>query len=127
MVNYKSMTIHAVSFSMYIIAIIVQFYFNFVYINASSETKVKATRNNLLANLGVRYTSFVAQLCLIWIFLQFREKDERDSMRSPKSLTESQVNDLNRYTQGNTTSDITDMSVSADEEDTPTLRLKQTF
>lgn len=70
-VNYKAMTIHSVSFSLYNIAVCVYYAELFVYDISQSND---ATRNGLIAWTFVTYTSFVSQLCLIWIFLQFRSK-----------------------------------------------------
>jgi len=79
-VDYQSMTIHAVSFSLYNFAIIVLYVGYFIYLqiplDAPADYRFKVTRYCLIAWIGTTYTNFAAQLCLIWIFLQFRNKSE---------------------------------------------------
>lgn len=72
------MTIHAVSFSLYNIAVIVLYASYFYYLKETYDLPdddpkvIKARRDALIAWIATTYTNFVAQLCLIWIFLQFR-------------------------------------------------------
>jgi hypothetical protein len=72
------MVIHSVSFSLYNIAIIVYYAELYVYdVNALSDPS-EAIHNGLIAWSSVTYTTFISQLCLIWIFLQFRSKAEKE-------------------------------------------------
>lgn len=76
------MTLHAVSFSLYNLAVIVlnvsYYFFTTLSKHATAEEKQKITRWTLIAWIGTCYTNFIAQLCLIWIFLQFRHRSQPD-------------------------------------------------
>lgn len=82
--NYRNMIIHSLSFSLYNAAIIVYYIFFTVfqttveYIETPDGLVCNNPRwettwaNSLIAWITTTYTNFVAQLCLIWIFLMFR-------------------------------------------------------
>lgn len=74
-VNYKAMIIHSVAFSAYNLAIIV--YYMELYVYDSGGQTTEAIHNGLLAWSFVTYTNFLSQACLIWIFLQFRSRSEK--------------------------------------------------
>lgn len=73
------MIIHSVSFSLYNVAIIV--YYAELYVYDSAGQTPESIHNGLIAWSFVTYTNFVSQLCLVWIFLQFRSKSEREVMQ----------------------------------------------
>jgi len=81
--NYKSMSLHAVSFSLYSLAIVVYyaalFLLNLSYNNPNTtpEQFYQARVRFYITTIIVCYTNFAAQLCLIYIFLQFREKNDQ--------------------------------------------------
>ena len=75
-VNHQAMIIHSVSFSLYNLAIVVYYAF---YFNYELQLTASSFKSALYAWTVTTYTNFFAQLCLIWIFLQFRTKKERDT------------------------------------------------
>lgn len=70
-VNHKAMMIHSVSFSLYNLAIAVYYV---VYFFFEANQNASTWQYALIAWISTTYTNFAAQLCLIWIFLQFRNK-----------------------------------------------------
>ena len=76
------MTLHAATFLTYNIVVIVLFvghYFYTVQTNdATAEQKKQVRRVCLIAWICTSYANFLAQLCMIWIFLQFRHRSEPD-------------------------------------------------
>lgn len=64
------MTMHAVSFTLYNLSIIVFYVIYFIKLsNKNEEKEYQLTHNSLIAWTVTTYLSFVAQLCLNWIFL----------------------------------------------------------
>ena len=86
------MTIHSVSFSLYILTIVIfyVFYFYFIKIeeDAANNERQKKTRICLMAWISTTCTNFIAQLCLIWIFMQFRQKEEQAPKLTNKEIDE---------------------------------------
>jgi threonine/homoserine/homoserine lactone efflux protein len=70
-VNYRAMYLHGISFTLYNLTIIVFYTFYFLY---HFDENSKTTRTVLLLWIGTTFTSFAAQICLVAIFMQFREK-----------------------------------------------------
>lgn len=81
-VNQKQMIIHAVSFSLYLTAIVMFYIMYYIYTvesrTASAERMKVIRRYALITWIGTCYTNFIAQLCMIWIFMQFRHQSEPD-------------------------------------------------
>jgi hypothetical protein len=82
--NHKAMIIHSVSFSLYNLAIIIYYVFFFVFeLRTAYGTQSQidtAWVNCLIAWCVTTWTNFFAQLCLIWIFMQFRPKEEKEAI-----------------------------------------------
>lgn len=92
--DHKSMSVHAVSFSAYNLAIVTYYAALFVFINAlrhNSKRLESATRGLMITWTVVAYTNFGAQLCLIWICLKFRDNREtpKELPRETKALIDS--------------------------------------
>ena len=92
-VNYKAMTVHAVSFSLYNISIIVFYIFYYQYLTESNENKKSRRREVLIAWIVSSYMTFAAQICLNWIFLQFRSKEEKEIIEVIPIETVEEIND----------------------------------
>ena len=75
------MIVHALSFGLYCLCLIVFYYafFNYRYkvSHQESPNKEKLFRNWFLTWIVVTYTNFFANICLIWIFFKFRDQEER--------------------------------------------------
>lgn len=72
-INYQSMTIHGLSFTLFIISVVIFYYFYFLYNETDDKHRKQTTRNTLIAWIVTVYTNFIAQLFLIMIFLKFRK------------------------------------------------------
>lgn len=71
--NIRSMTLHAISFSMYSAAVIAYYYALWYFVRSGNtaetlEELIHAVRQFLITWTVVCYTNFAAQLVLIWIF-----------------------------------------------------------
>lgn len=79
-VDYKTMTVHAASFILYSLTIILLYAIYFVYTSMPDDIilqkKQTITRDCLIVWISTCYTNLIAQACLIWIFLKFRTKKE---------------------------------------------------
>ena len=76
--NYKSMTVHALCFSLYCLAIIV-FLFSFLVFTfqaRSGKPSEQVARTLWITWTIVAYTNFAAQLFLVWIFLSYRKRPQ---------------------------------------------------
>ena len=91
-VNYTSMSVHAFSFTLYNISVIVFYYSYFRYLQRLADLPPDVSPENPLVvqytDSAIRtwiittYTTFIAQLCLIWIFTGFRIKEEEKPERA---------------------------------------------
>jgi preprotein translocase subunit YajC len=70
------MTIHGLSFILFIISIVILDVFYFFYITSDDENEHQTIRNSLIAWILTVYTNFIAQLFLIMIFLKFRSNKQ---------------------------------------------------
>jgi uncharacterized membrane protein YqjE len=89
-VNYQAMYLHGISFSLYNLSIILLYTFYTLWLLDENPTRA---RNAFYVWIVTTYTNFIAQLCLIWIFLQFREKEEEayDEMPTVEETNEERV------------------------------------
>ena len=77
------MTVHGLSFTLFIISIVIFDTFFFFYRKTDTEHKHQTTRNSLIAWIMTVYTNFIAQLFLIMIFLKFRKSKETTQKLKP--------------------------------------------
>lgn len=87
-INFTQMTIHAGSFLLYNFSIVF-FYGSYLFYferkkTATEEEIPQLTRTLFISWIVVCYTNFVAQICLVWIFLQFRERQKEEQRAEPK-------------------------------------------
>lgn len=88
------MTVHAISFSLYCLSLVLFLESYFVWMNQRSKGKVteRAVRQMFIIWSIVCYTNFAAQLCLVWIFNGFkakrRDSNEQGREQSVQALTQ---------------------------------------
>lgn len=102
-VNYHSMSLHAFSFTLYnasVIAFYVSYYIYFKRLTAlgpdvkpDNPQLIQYTNTALKWWILTTYTTFIAQMCLIWIFYGFRHKEEEEKHERAQTRVEMEGED----------------------------------
>jgi hypothetical protein len=81
-IKQTQMIVHALSFILYDLSILVYYVSFYIFTSkattATPEELKNLYRDSLITWICTAYFSFLSQLCMIWIFLQFRHRSEPD-------------------------------------------------
>jgi len=94
------MLLHSVSFSLYNLSIVV-FYFFFYFYETFPQSNLAADnvlKYTLIAWTVTTFTNFIASMFLLWIFLKFLPKTEKEEiMNKTTELDETRCSMLRNY------------------------------
>lgn len=89
--NYTSLIVNSFSFTLYNVSIIGLYtsylIYSFRMMGNPDPAEVQIVRRYcLIAWISTCFTNFVAQLCLIWIFLQFRPHTDQEPEKTMRTV-----------------------------------------